>query len=216
MGCEMNDRFIENSYNDVAALINEYSHYNPDEGEKLLENLQSVHDIPEIGEAIFEEEKADVLRVITLLKTKPNLGEEEKVLLIDAQAILNDIECSIEYISGKDRTKAHHTIKFNCDHLREFSTDTAYQNTIKLLEEKIHELFKNRLGSRPGTVVFHSTMEILSSLYYYTEVMDDLNKKDRETIQSLVYDIAQNINKQACEYLIHKEPSFAKQEKLYK
>ncbi len=211
----MNNRFIENSYNDVAGLISQYIQYNPREGEKLLENLNSVHDIPEIGEAIFEEEKADILRVITLLKTKPDLGEPEKMLLIDAQAILNDIECSIEYISGKDRTKAHHTIKFNCDHLREFSADTSYQNCITLLEEKIHDLFKNRLGSRPGTVIFHSTLEILSSLYFYTEIMDEITKNDKETIQSLIYDIAQNINKQACEYLIRKDAVFAKQEKFY-
>lgn len=211
----MSDRFIENSYNDVAGLISQYIQYNPEEGEKLLENLNSVHDIPEIGEAIFEEEKADIIRVITLLKTKQDLGDEEKMLLIDAEAILNDIECSIEYISGKDRIKAHHTIKFNCEHLREFSTDSCYQNCIKAVEEKIHELFKNRLGSRPGTVVFHSTLELLSSLYYYTGVMDDLTNKNRETIQSLIYDIAQNINQQACEYLVHKDPSFAKQERSY-
>lgn len=212
----MNNRFIEHSYNQVSAFICEYIQHNPQEGEKLLRDLNSVHDIPEIGEAIFEEEKSDVLHIINLLKLKKNLSEEEKILLVDAKAILSDIECSIEYIAGKDRTKAHHTIKFNCDHLRQLSSDTSYQHCINLVEDRIHELFKNRLGSRPGTVIFHNTMEVLSSLYYYTMVMDDIGPKDNETIKSLIYDIAQNINKKACQYLVFKDHSFAKLEKFYK
>lgn len=204
----MTERHIENSYKDVTGLIRQFMQYHPHEGLPLLLDLNDVHDIPDIGQKLFEEEKNDLIKMIAVIKTNYSLTAEEQTLLLDAQNMLNDIETQIAYNAGNDRVKANHTIKYNFEHLSNITDDEIYQKSLSFAEKKVYELYKNKLGARPGTVVFHSALDVMLSFYYYSLLLDDLNAKERSTIIELLYDIARNINKHACTYLEQKDEVF--------
>ncbi len=206
----MHNKIVENIYSNVDTILSVFNEHFPTEGSKILKNLHDVHDIPEIGEAIFQEEKDDISEIIRLLQLKKNLSEEEYLLLAEAKSLLTDIECKTSYISGMHRTNASHSIIFDYEGLRSLSSDLSYHHCLEYSFNKIKELFKSRFGVRSGTVIFNDTLNTLISTYYFTQIMDDMDDKCKQQVCDFIYDIALNISKDACKYLAKKDPDFKK------
>jgi len=88
-------KYIEALFEDAIALINEFNSVNQELATKLLSDLMEVHDIPEIGAAIFQEIKSDIATVICNLKTQLKTNQNEEILLKKANDLFQKIEFNI-------------------------------------------------------------------------------------------------------------------------
>lgn len=211
----MIERNTENVYLHISDLVSKFSNYFPEEGEYISNILHEVHDIPEIGDAIYKEEKLDIEEMISIVKSKNNLSPDESAVLNEAQTVLCDLNKLIEYKKHENRILPKHPCADNFEHLRQMCDDASYQHCLVFAKKKINKLFEDPLGATPGSKVFHNALDVLSSFYFFCVIMDELNQNDKEIIATLVYDISRNIGHGAGLYLEKKDPKFVEISKSY-